>query len=121
MLKRVLFSVVAVIMLATTAYSQDKAVEYVRGQRLKVCNRMTVGQMIAGSVDRPHWESKTSNQGDVYVDVTGTIGPAGDRMSFFSRFKINLVNGGFTTTAMKLDGTALSHDQMLEIFKAMCQ
>lgn len=53
--------------------------------------------------------------------ITGTIGPAGDRMSFFSRFKINLVNGGFTTTAMKLDGTALSHDQMLEIFKAMCQ
>ena len=121
MLKRVLFSVVAVIMLATTAYSQDKDVEYVRSQRLKVSNRMTVGQMISGSVDRPHWESKTSNQGDVYVDVTGTIGPAGDRMSFFSRFKINLVNGGFTTTAMKLDGTSLSHDQMIEIFKAMCK
>ena len=60
MFKRVLFSVVAVIMLATTAYSQDKAVEYVRAQRLKVCNRMTVGQMISGSVDRPHWESMLS-------------------------------------------------------------
>ena len=121
MFKSILFSFVAVVMLATTAYSQDKAVDYVRGQRLKVCQRMTVGQLIAGSVDRPHWESKTSNQGDVYVDVTGTIGPAGERMSYFSRFKINLTTGGFTTTAMKLDGTALSHDQMLEIFKAMCQ
>ena len=121
MFKSILFSFVAVVMLATTAYSQDKAVDYVRAQRLKVCQRMTVGQLIAGSVDRPHWESKTSNQGDVYVDVTGTIGPAGERMSYFSRLKINLTNGGFTTTAMKLDGTALSHDQMIEIFKAMCR
>lgn len=120
MLKSIIFSIFAVMLLATTAYSQDKAVDYVRSQRLKVCNRMTVGQMISSNVDRPHWESKTSNQGDVYVDVTGTIGPSGERMSFFSRFKINLVNGGFTTTAMKLDGTSLSHDQMLEIFKAMC-
>ena len=121
MLRSILFSVVAVILLATTAYSQDKAVEYVKSQKLKVCNRMTVGQLIARNVDRPYWESKTSNNGDVYVDVTGTIGPAGERMSYFSRFKINLTNGGFTTTAMKLDGTALSHDQMIEIFKTMCQ
>ena len=121
MFKSILFSFIAVVMLATTAYSQDKAVEYVRAQRLKVCQRMTVGQLIASNVDRPHWESKTSNQGDVYVDVTGTIGPAGERMSYFSRFKIDLTNGGFTTTAMKLDGTALSHDQMIEIFKAMCR
>ena len=121
MLKSAMLSIVAVVLLATTAYSQDKAVEYVKAQKLKVCNRMTVGQMIARNVDRAYWESATSNRGDVYVDVTGTIGPAGERMSYYSRFKINMTEGGFTTTNMKLDGTSLSHDQMLEIFRAMCR
>lgn len=121
MLKRLLFSLVAVVLLATTAHADDKAVAYVKSQRLKVCNQMTLGQLIARNVNRPYWETKTSNQGDVYVDVTGTIGPDGERMSYFSRFKINLKEGGFTTTAMKLDGTPLSHDQMLEIFRTMCR
>lgn len=121
MLKSILLSVVAVFLLATSAYSQDKAVEYVKSQKLKVCNRMTFGQLIASNVDRAHWESATSNNGDIYVDVTGTIGPAGERMSYYSRSKINLKDGGFTTTTMKLDGTPLSHDQILEIYRAMCR
>lgn len=121
MLRNVLFSVVAVLLLATTACADDKAVEYVKSQKLKVCNRMTVGQLIARNVNRPYWESGTSSKGDVLVEVTGTIGQAGERMSYYSQFKINMREGGFTTTAMKLDGTALNHDQMLEIFRAMCR
>ena len=121
MFRKVLFSVVAVLLLATTAYSDDKAVEYVKAQKLKVCTRMTVGQLIARNVNRPYWESGTSSKGDILVEVTGTIGPAGERMSYYSQFKINMRDGGFTTTAMKLDGTPLNHDQMIEIFQTMCR
>ena len=121
MFRTILFSFAAVVLLATTAYSQDKAIEYVKAQRFKVCTRMTVGQLISRNVDRAYWESKTNNQGDIFVEVTGTIGPAGERMSYFSRFKINLSKGGFTTTVMKLDGTALTGRQIDEIFETMCQ
>lgn len=121
MLKKILVSVVAVFLLATTAYSQDKAVAYVKSQKLKVCSHMTYGQLIASNVDRATWDTVTNNNGDIYVDITGTIGPAGERMSYYSRSKINLKDGGFTTTTMKLDGTPLSHDQMLEIYRAMCR
>lgn len=121
MFKKVLFFVVAVLLLATTVYADDKAVEYVKAQKLKVCTRMTVGQLIARNVNRPYWQSGTSSKGDVLVEVTGTIGSAGERMSFYSQFKINMRDGGFTTTAMKLDGTPLNHSQMIEIFETMCQ
>ena len=121
MLKSAMLSIVAVVLLATTAYSQDKAVAYVKSQKLKVCSHMTFGQLIASNVDRATWDSASNDNGDIYVDITGTIGPAGERMSFYSRSKINMKNGGFTTTTMKLDGTPLSHDQILEIYRAMCR
>lgn len=120
MLKKALFTFAALVALASFAHAQDKAIEYAKSQTLKVCTRMTVGQLIARSVEKPIWRSGTSSTGDTVVEVTGTIGSGRERMSFFTQFKLNPKQGGFTTTIMKLDGRSLSHPDILDVYKMMC-
>lgn len=117
-------SLVLVLLLSVmiTGCLDSSEVKLVKEGRLGVCSKHTLEEMADGYLKNPEWTSGTSENGDVFVNLSGGVIDSSDGMEshVVFQFIVDEENQDFKYGAMEFDGSPKDEFSARILFSLMC-
>jgi hypothetical protein len=107
------------LLLASTAFAADKAVNFVRGGTFKKCPYRTVGNAVDSGFENPEWSSGTADDGQTIVNVEGIVTWSGKRYRAMLQF--GLKPKGFDVNGLAFNGKLMSAALKEEFIGELCK
>lgn len=109
-----------ILMLSTSAFAYDKAINFIRTSHFSKCTYKSVGQALEEALQNPQWESGQTSDGELVVQVTGMVIYDGKRYKCMMQFAPKPGNK-FNTNGVSLNGQVMSEEFKLKFISELCK